>query len=209
MTSLDQAEGSKVAEGTGPFFIGLTGPAGCGKDTVAEKLDACLNFVSSQSGSCKKIRVMSLADPLKAVCNIALGLETSDMYTQEGKKRLATLYPHMTHREILQKVGTECFRATFGPDVWVTALKYHAIRNGVDIVIVPDVRFDNEAAMVKENGVLISIIPGFPGYQKIEQSDHSSEKGVTLPPELIVMNDSTREQMFGIVTKYILGLNLV
>lgn len=203
MTSSDQVDVKK------PFFIGLTGPAGSGKDLAAGAIDQALNSASCKKSSGKRVMVMSLADPLKMVCNVALGLTEEDMYTQEGKKRASTLYPHLTNREILQKVGTECFRNTFGGDVWVTALLHHARQKKVDVVIVPDVRFDNEAAMVKENGVLIHIIPSFPGYTPIVQSSHSSEAGVTIPPDCIVMNEGTKEEMIDQVLFYIQTLDLV
>lgn len=222
MTSLDQVDGNCSTLGVNPsggeepffpFFIGLTGPAGCGKDTAANAIDAALQHANINSmnrgNGTKRVRVMSLADPLKAVCAIVLGLTEEDMYTQEGKKRLATLYPHMTNREILQKVGTECFRGVFGGDVWVTALLHHAVKDRADIVIVPDVRFDNEAAMVKEHGVLIEVIPSYPGFARIEQSSHASEKGVTLPPDVIIMNDGTPEEFKGRVLDYVRTLNLV
>lgn len=205
MTSLDQVENKPYS----PFFIGVSGPAGSGKDAVAEAINSVLNRISCKKLSGKKIQVMSFADPLKMVCNVALGLTEEDMYTQEGKKRMATLYPHMTNREVLQKVGTECFRNTFGGDVWVTALMHQVIKKKVDVVIVPDVRFDNEAAMVKEHGVLINIIPSFQGYTPIVQSGHASEAGITLLPDLIVFNDSTLDAMVFKVLEYVGTLNLV
>ena len=87
-------------------LVGLTGLAGCGKDTLAE-------MVSNKGW----VRV-AYADALKDMCIDYLGLSKEDVYTQEGKVKYNEFWG-MTNREILQKVGTDAMRTGFHSDVWI------------------------------------------------------------------------------------------
>ena len=60
-----------------------------------------------------------------------------------------------TYRHMLQKFGTDAIRNNLGEDFWINALF-------VDLdyadIIVPDVRFLNEAEAIKKRGGLLMIV---------------------------------------------------
>ena len=85
----------------------------------------------------------------------------------------------VTFGRLLQLLGTEGMRGSFGEDVFVKAARAALERATADVLIFPDVRFENEAAFVREAGKLIHIQPAF----AIELGDgrketHASEAGV-------------------------------
>lgn len=62
----------------------------------------------------------------------------------------------MTVRHVLQFVGTELFRNQLDPDVWLNSVFLQPWKED-DIVIIADARFPNEAALGRENGLLINV----------------------------------------------------
>lgn len=119
------------------MIIGFHGPAGAGKDTAADFLIRVYRF-----------RRVAFADKLKIACKTIFGLSDSQVFG--GEKDLIDRYWGMTPREILQRVGTECFRQTFDADIWVRA----ALRDleAGRSYVVTDVRFPNEAQAIKDLG---------------------------------------------------------
>ena len=125
------------------IVIGLTGAAGSGKDTVADML--------ARSPGVQSTSFVPFAGALKSICVLFLGLSENDVHTQEGKMKYNQLWG-MTNREILQKVGTDAMRNGFHPDVWmnIAFLQIAQDLGKYDLVLVPDVRFDNEAELIKD-----------------------------------------------------------
>lgn len=156
-------------------IIGLTGLPRSGKDTFAERLVEHHSYVRR-----------AFATPLKAAAAILLGREMWEMEGREGFDRDAILPEWgFSTREFLQKFGTECLRNQIRQDFWVQHM-----RNELDMaargdysVVITDVRFDNEAALVRELGGNVVEIrrPGLVG------SNHASDKGVC--PDAVVNND--------------------
>ena len=181
------------------MLIGLTGKMQAGKDTV-------LDCIRSLKGHDYCVKSISCAGSLKRLCHDLLGLSANDLFTQEGKAAYNPKWG-MTNREILQKVGTDAMRNNFHPDVWVILLKDDLSQMvewlGNDqgenyIIVVPDVRFDNEAQTIKSLGGYIWEIKR-PGY---EGDGHASEKGVS--PDLIdetINNDGSLEELKNKVEK--------
>lgn len=117
------------------FYVGIAGKARSGKDTLATMLSMML----PETSIC-----MSLADPIKdgveamfyAFIHRTTGKE--DVMPELGK----------SPREIYQSLGTEWARDFLGEDVWMKVLKADSLSTYHDIIIVPDIRFDNEAQEV-------------------------------------------------------------
>jgi hypothetical protein len=78
----------------------------------------------------------------------------------------------MTVREILQQVGTDCFRNIIHPDFWVYRGLAKIDACSDDVVIVPDVRFENELRVLNNRGC--SIFVERSGYER-EEDNHPSE----------------------------------
>lgn len=161
-------------------IIGLTGLAGCGKDTVAEMIK------DSYGG---KVKLYALADPLKQACSIAFGIPVENFYDIE-KKEVVDPFWGITLREMLQKFGTEAMRNTFGVDFWTKRATHfikYADKHDTDLLIITDIRFDNEAQWIEDqNGVLIFIDRDIPIEDK---HGHASEQGVAVEPDYTIDNN--------------------
>ena len=131
-------------------LIGLTGRKQSGKDTV------CLLL-----GEFSRIPILrrAFADPLKKEAANALGVSLSEI---EGNKEL--------YRPALQWWGTE-FRRRTDPQYWIN--KMPPISFGF-LTIVTDVRFQNEADYITNNGgVMVRVERPI---ERTEQTDrHASE----------------------------------
>lgn len=148
-------------------LIGIAGPARAGKDTLCSYMLDNLDGVWLRS---------SFADPLKEMLR-AIGVDCSD-----DKKAVVSDDYGVTPRHMMQTLGTEWGRQTIDNDIWVKAF---ARLNAGKCVIVPDVRFENEAELVREHGVLIHLV----GRGGIE-GNHVSENAIEFKPGDIVIDNS-------------------
>jgi len=132
-----------------PLVIGIAGRMCSGKDTLAE-------FIKSASD--KKIEIVHMSDALKQVAGV-FGF-THEQLNDQKLKCVTDEFWGITPRKFLQIVGTEMFRNLFRSDVWVRQLERRINENvnNVDVFIIADVRFVNEASFVeKMHGLLIGI----------------------------------------------------
>lgn len=136
-----------------PQIIGLTGKARHGKTTVAEHLRDHYGYT-----------IVSAAEPLKAL--VIAGLERNPPPDTEGQWNWDRLVRHDRTpftRWLLQYVGTDIGRA-IDPDIWAAMLA-NEIGRTEGSVVVPDVRFENEAAVIEALGgeVWRIVRPNCPG----------------------------------------------
>ena len=148
-------------------LIGIAGPARAGKDTL------CSYMLDNLDGTWLR---SSFADPLKEMLRV-LGVDCSD----DAKAVISDDYG-VTPRHMMQTLGTEWGRNLIDGDIWVKAF---ARLNAGKCVIVPDVRFENEANLVREHGVLIHLV----GRGGIE-GNHVSENAIDFKPGDIVIDNS-------------------
>ena len=148
-------------------LIGIAGPARAGKDTLCSYMLDNLDGIWLRS---------SFADPIKEMLR-AIGVDCSD----DAKAVVSDDYG-VTPRHMMQTLGTEWGRHMIDGDIWVKAF---ARLNAGKCVIVPDVRFENEAALVREHGVLIHLV----GRGGIE-GNHVSENAIAFKPGDIVIDNS-------------------
>lgn len=175
-------------------LIGLTGPAGCGKDTIADRLFAMHGFVPT-----------AFADPLRSAASEAFGLDYSD-FIDRDKKDAVNAYWGMTPRQMLQQMGTEAMRGTFGPEFWVRrwALTYNEIRDVANCVV-SDVRFDNEAETIRDAGGIIVHVTRL-GIDPVE-GNHASARGVAfVEGDLLFSNVEGLDALYGKVDHLIRSL---
>jgi hypothetical protein len=152
-----------------PPLIGLAGPAGVGKTTMAKKLVGELGY-----------RRKSFATPIKQMLR-KMGVPYEFLYDD----KLADIPGlNTTGRHLLQTLGTDWGRNMVDPNIWV-----YAAKQGLDEAksrhpryraVFDDVRFNNEAEFINaEGGIVISL--DRPGVAK--DDSHVSEAGVD--PSLI------------------------
>lgn len=119
-------------------IIGLCGPAGAGKTTVAK-------FLCERYGAVR----YSLAGPLKEIAQRTLGFSDEQMYGTQAQKEAPDPRYGFSPRWFLQRLGTEGIRAVLGADVWIDCLMGRITRERPKIAVVDDVRFANEAAALR------------------------------------------------------------
>jgi hypothetical protein len=165
-------------------IIGLTGPAGSGKDTVRQMLE--------QNHHCTGL---AFADPMRAMLAPLLDLcgVGNEWMTQRELKELPIPGLGQSYRVLAQRLGTEWGRS-IDPDFWVkvAAASMAEVMNIKDpdtVFVISDVRFDNEAQWVKDHGGVIWHIHR-PAAQAV--AAHQSENGIR--PELVdanILNNNT------------------
>lgn len=149
--------------------IGITGKAGAGKDTAATLL----------SKMYPNSRIYHFADPLKEACSAAFGIPLAH-FNQREIKEMENPFWRKSPRWMAQFVGTEMFRNLIGEDFWIrrAEMEYvNADADGIGTLIVPDVRFDNEANWIGEHsGTMLEIVRS--GIPEVGISGHASEAGI-------------------------------
>lgn len=121
-------------------LIGITGRAGAGKNTVAAMVPGAV--------------VIQLADPLYAMIAAMTGLPESLLRDRAAKEK-AIPGLGKSPRQLLQTLGTEWGRDIVDREIWLRLCQRRVdqlAEAGWETVIVADVRFDNEAAWVRQAG---------------------------------------------------------
>lgn len=188
-------------------ILGITGKMFSGKDTVAE----FIHFAFRNS------RITSFAYPMKQMMIDYFGFTYDDLYTVEGKNRYNEFWG-MTNREALQKIGTECFRNNFHVDTWLKTMEVNIRNDLTPIIIIPDVRFLNEAELIHALGGSILKIVRDDVVRDPNQMTHASETMIDqIPYDMLLVNDNDRVTLFettlflleedGLLTRYHLNPN--
>lgn len=127
-----------------PILIGLAGPARSGKSTAADHL--VRNHL---------LEHYSFADPLRSGLMEIFNLDPDDF--EGANKEQPVDWLGRSPRELMQSMGTEWARQLVHPDVWVKIAEQNLnyLQNTLSNVVgfvVSDVRFENEAAFIRQRG---------------------------------------------------------
>lgn len=150
--------------------VGITGKKRAGKDTFATLLGAAYR---AQHGDQVRVERLAFADALKREICAVLGITLEAL---EADKEF--------YRPVLQWWGTEWRRGKHGADYWVRLLRYRIERSPADLVLVPDVRFGDEAELIHAlGGVVVRV-------EKLGQDSadaHASENAMNdYEPDMVV-----------------------
>lgn len=166
-----------------PVVIGLTGKAGHGKDTVAAILHGKYGF-----------KRFAFADRIKETCAVMYNIPLSSFHSRELKEKKVDRYG-LTPREMCQVVGTDIVRNHINKDFWLNSIKYEiedivdeskskSMFKSITNVVISDLRFDNEAEMIKNINDAAAIIVHVDASlrlrseEKVTGSNHESENGI-------------------------------
>lgn len=122
-----------------PIVIGLCGPAGSGKSSVA-------TYLVEKYGAVR----FSFARPLKEMVRLAFDLSDEQVYgTQEQKEAIDPRY-NVSARWLLQRIGTEGCRAVFGEQFWTQQAIASILRVKPRLAVIEDMRFVDEGRAIHD-----------------------------------------------------------
>jgi len=167
------------------MIVGITGKKGNGKDTLGNYF-VKLGYIR-----------LAFARTLKEACKNIFGFD--DDQVDGDRKEVVDEYWGYTPRYALQTVGTELFRNHFDKDIWLKSLKRKILKelekNPEANFVITDVRFDNEANMIKELGGTMIRVTRKSANTRVDL--HESETLIEkLPVDYDLTNDGTIEELF-------------
>lgn len=163
-------------------IIGITGRARSGKDTLA-------NFLV-EHGEAER---MSFANPVRRFISKLTGIKMDDLLDGPLKEQPLPEFGGKSPRQMMQTLGTEWGRDLIDPNLWITVARKelefaanYPLAWRPELVVFSDVRFENEAAMIRELGGQIIHIRR-PGAEAV--NSHVSEAGVRVAHGDVVVNN--------------------
>lgn len=153
-------------------IIGLSGPIGSGKDTLASML--------TKAG----FRRLKFADPLYAMCNALDPIFDPEMPHYAKQNSLLENSKLGTRRNFIEKLGTEFLRNMIHQDFVTIYMQDVILSSQVAApslaIVVSDVRFENEAALIRRvGGHIVHIKPDW----NCERTGHASDSGLAFHEE--------------------------
>lgn len=168
------------------MIIGLCGFAQTGKDTLANELVARLGFERRAFADTLR-NVLYELNPIVYGDGPGNVERVQDLVDAWGYERAKIEHPEI--RALLQRLGTEAGRKYIAEDIWSRVVFENA--HGPRLVI-PDVRFPNEAKAIKDRGGIIVRVTR-EGYTPINA--HVSEIAYT-DQDYLLENNGTPEELF-------------
>lgn len=191
------------------MIIGIVGRARVGKDTFASILAEEL-FDSTRF----RFVLIAYATELKKRLQYDFDLSYEQLWGSEKEtpdfryKKRDSDNSFWTAREIMQFIGTECYRSV-DSDFWVKQLFRIIDDNEYSNVIITDIRFPEEAVPVSDRGGYLIKVTSVRELEEINGNSHSSEVSMDNYDKIDyhVKNDGTIDELRGIakqVVKFIL-----
>lgn len=178
------------------MIIGLKGNKGSGKSTVALHITKKYSFIEK-----------ALADPIKQI-GLLIGFSQQQMYGSQKDKETVDPIMGISGREFLQKMGTEIgreiipqiipnFKLAQNGQLWIntTGRIIDAELEQKNNILISDIRFPNEAEMIKSrNGIIIEIQRDT---IKDNYSEHSSESSLaTIKADYVIENNGSFDYLY-------------
>lgn len=176
----------------GTKLIGIAGPARAGKDTVADVLVRNFWF-----------KKYSFAEPIRKAAKDILML--SEFYIEKGGKESNLSWVDTSYREFAQKLGTDFVRDMVDKDFWIKRAKQWINTAHPDLLVIPDVRFENESRFIRELGGKIWHVER-DAAEKVR--DHVSEAGVVrVPGDYVITNNESIDVLEVLVEKALYNID--
>jgi hypothetical protein len=199
-------------------IIGIHGAAGAGKDTAADTLVQSHDFAK-----------VGLADPMKRFCAELWRFSWDQLWGASEFRNAVDPRYGVSPRHVLQRLGTEWGRDC-DTDVWVRyaigvcrallepppgQVAYYSSEHGLKItrdprfngwrgVVVPDVRYANEAQAIRDaGGIVVEVVRPGAGLKGVA-GKHISESGI--PSGFLdyrIVNEGTVEDLATAVATFV------
>lgn len=151
------------------LLLGFHGPFGSGKDTLAK----AILKAAFLPDTCR----LKFADTMYDMAANVDPAFSRDMKHSDKNAYVLDDPGLGTRRNFLEKLGTEFGRDCIASDIWLRLMAHRiiALRRVHPILVVSDVRFENEAALIRDlGGHIFHLCPTWPS--EAEQSAHKSTK---------------------------------
>lgn len=180
-------------------LIGLTGAAHSGKDTVA-------NWFVTNRG----FKAVSFAGPLKRTISELFDIPLCDLHNPSKKEQVDERWKK-SPRELMQWLGTDVIRNQVDEEFFVKQMGWRlekmVIEEGTDVVVT-DVRFNNEAELVR--AFPINYILRVDASRRLKQSplvgktrSHATESGISDEfVDFTIDNNNIRPALFEQLEKF-------
>ena len=151
------------------MIIGLAGPIGSGKDTMANYL--VTHFQAHR---------LKFADTLYAMAGAFDSNIHPDMPHKAKDEYVLNNVALGTRRNFLEKLGTEFGREQIATNIWVLKIDHEISKLkfllGAEVnIVISDVRFPNEAKYIRDNGGhIVHLKPNW----ECSKTGHASDKGL-------------------------------
>lgn len=182
MPGLQQHDFKIAVNSWNPRLIGLHGPARSGKDTVGQML---------VDGFC--VERISFAEPIRDALRGMMGL--TDEHFHGSLKEVQMPWLGKSPRQLMQTLGTEWGRGVVHPDLWLLLAqrKIDAFFERGRSVVITDVRFENEADLIRQAGGQVWHVHR-PNVQQV--AAHASEAGIAFEVgDLRIDNNGSLEDL--------------
>jgi hypothetical protein len=164
------------------MIIGLIGPKGAGKSTLARQLEKKYGFVTVKFAGILKDMLRTLLSKQGA------SKDHIERMLEGSEKEIPTPYlGGRSPRHAMATLGTEWGRDLIARNLWVSAWMNQALL--YENVICDDVRFLNEAEAIRKLSGKIVLVERFDHFP----SDHPSEREyLSITPDLGIWNNENR-----------------
>lgn len=147
-------------------LIAFTGLKTAGKTTAKEYFMALDKYPVQ----------MSFATPLKRAL-LAMGFSHAEIYRMDKEE---TIPPFgKSYRTLMQTLGTDWGRNMIHKDIWLFMFERQyrlEVKSGTTIVVIDDIRYDNEADLIRSlGGKIIRVVRD----GLVSTDTHSSERGIS------------------------------
>ena len=166
------------------MIVGIHGKARSGKDTFAD-------FVIEYAKYTNPFAKLSFADPIYNIVDIMFNVDSRSVKDKEE------LFPEwdLSLRYMLQTVGTEMGRHMISDDIWIRNMQYRIDHSPAPNIIIPDVRFENEAHFIRKSGGFIIFVERTSDDTEAVRK-HISENGVKRQQnDMLIENNSSLGQL--------------
>lgn len=170
-------------------IIGIAGPAQSGKSTLSNEFRRLIEFRGGE------FHEKPFAGPLKAM------LAVIGVSTLEKDKNAVDARFGVSPRILMQTLGTEWGRK-INPDAWLNVWRSQLPASG--LVVVPDVRFENEAAAIRGLGGILIHVTRPVTADMLAVPAHASEAGIKRQKgDTVLHNDRGIEKVAALAAQII------
>jgi hypothetical protein len=187
------------------IVVGLAGGKRVGKDTTA-------GILIEKFKNVYPVHTIAFADPIKDMLKVLLnytGMNDANFASlvncNEKDTRLLPVVDS-TYRTLAQTLGTEWGREMIKGSLWVDVVRKR-INRLEGVIIVTDVRCENEASLIREMGGMVLHISRERGFES--QDSHKTESGIVVHNDLGDMSISNNTSIDALRTKLDLIANVL